>query len=68
MYYFEGVPVFDPDWDEYKKQLESRALKAVEQTELMPHPEDFDSEEEWDEAVEQYNFEEGMILDVDRED
>ncbi len=68
MDYFEGVPDFDPDWMAEIEESERRARKAVEQTELMPHPDDFDSPEEWEEAVEQYEFEEGIESLMDKEE
>lgn len=68
MNYFEGVPDFDPDWMADIQNDERRAQKAAEHVELTPHPDDFDSREEWEEAVEQYDFEESMTLDTDRED
>jgi hypothetical protein len=66
--WFSDIPDFDPDWMAEIHDSERRARKATEQTELMPHPHDFDTEEEWTEAVEQYEFEESMILNTDRED
>lgn len=68
MDWFKDVPDFDPEWMADIQDDERRARKATEQTELMPHPHDFETEEEWEEAVGQYEFEESMILDVDRED
>ena len=68
MDWFEAVPDFDPDWMSDIEEDERRAQRTREQVEVMPHPNDFDCEENWEEAVEQFEFEETMTLLTDMKD
>lgn len=68
MDYFEGIPDFDPDWMADIRASEEQARRVREQVELEPHPNDFDCDEDWKEAVEQFEFEEGITLLTDMED